>query len=231
MAIIVTTTAPIINLPTLLSPKNKNFSDMIAVIQDEIDDTTNEYFSQIQEAIFSAIRFCSREPLFFNETRDVVFATKKGQAWYGKADERTIATALHIRFVFLEKQNGELTQLKFQSPEKLETAQQTAGEPFSYSYFAKRLRLYPTPDKSYRIRLLLEPYRLDDVLTADEETPWFSDAFDLIKARAKYELYKDILKDADMAAASFNDFNEKLSALKAETSRRNGSNLIKATVF
>lgn len=52
MAIIVTTTAPIINLPTLLSPKNKNFSDMIAVIQDEIDDTTNEYFSQIQEAIF-----------------------------------------------------------------------------------------------------------------------------------------------------------------------------------
>ena len=78
---------------------------------------------------------------------------------------------------------------------------------------------------------MIEPYRLEEVLKADEESPWFVDAFDLVKARAKYELYKDILKDADSARTAFNDSNEQLSALKAETSRRNGSGKIKATVF
>ena len=231
MAIIITTTGPMTSLPTPLQPKNKNFSDMIAVIQDEIDDTTNEYFSQIQEAIYSAIRFSAREPLYFNETRDITFLTTKNQDWYGATTEKAIASAAGIRFVFLEKSDGNAKRLHLNSPQELESAGSAHGEPYAYCYFGKKLRLFPCPDKVYKIRLMIEPYRLEEVLKADEESPWFLDAFDLVKARAKYELYKDILKDADSARTAFNDFNEQLSALKVETSRRNGSGKIKATVF
>ncbi|EJF84365.1 hypothetical protein MCY_01165, partial [Bartonella rattimassiliensis 15908] len=39
----------------------RTLSHLVSVIQDEIDDITDEYVSQIQESIFSAIRFCERE--------------------------------------------------------------------------------------------------------------------------------------------------------------------------
>lgn len=53
----------------------------------------------------------------------------------------------------------------------------------------------------------------------------------MVKARAKYILYKDILKDAALAAEALNDYNDQHDALKAETSRRNATGCIRATAF
>lgn len=231
MAITVTTTGPLSTAPSVLIHKDKTFSDLHTVISDEIDDTTSEYSQQIQNAIFSAIRLCEREPLYFNESREITFSTLKGQAWYDEKDNRNIATASGIRSVFLDRKTGAQTRLKYASPDELEVSTNEHGEPYSYTYFNRKLCLYPTPDQTYQIRLLLEPIKLAEITSPNQESPWFTEAFDLIKARAKYELYKDILKDSVMAQASFNDFTEQLASLKAETSRRTGSNMIKSTVF
>ncbi|WP_246786734.1 hypothetical protein [Bartonella henselae] len=79
-----------------------------------------------------------------------------------------------------------------------------------YSYFDKKLYLYPTPDAVYQVQLFLSPMRLEELESASQEHPWFVYGFDLIKACAKYELYKNILKDPVCAAAAYNDFNEHL---------------------
>lgn len=232
MAIIVTTGGPISGIPSVLAPQIKTFTDLINSISDDLDDTNNEYLAQIQEAIFSAIRFCEREPFYFNESREVNFLTKKDQEFYSSIDNEAIATLAGLSDVYCQRENGQYVGLASQSPQFMETLSHDAlGEPLYYCYFGQKLRLYPIPDRAYRIRLQLSPVRIANITSANEPNPWFYEAFDLIRARAKYELYKDILKDSDVAASALNDFYEQLAALRAETSRRNGRGRIYPTNF
>lgn len=211
----------------------RTLSHLVSVIQDEIDDITDEYVSQIQESIFSAIRFCERESFYFNESRDVVFHTRAGQGIYDASDTRHIETAVKIKSVYLKSGQYHKLELERRSPFSLEPSLSSGqqGTPVCYSYFDKKLHLYPIPDRAYQIQLFLCPHRLSEVESVDEEHPWFVHGFDLIKARAKYELYKNILKDPDCAAAAYNDFTEQLYELRAETSKRHNVTRIIPTDF
>ncbi|WP_142417208.1 hypothetical protein [Bartonella massiliensis] len=200
----------------------RTLSHMVSVIQDEIDDVADEYVAQIQESIFAAIRFCERETFYFNENRDVVFQTRAGQGVYDSTDTRHIETAVKIKSVYLSSGQDHKFALECKDHVSLEPLlrSEQQGTPVYYSYFDRKLYLYPTPDRAYQIQLILSPLRLSEIETVDEEHPWFVHAFDLIKARAKYELYKNILKEPDCATAAYNDFNEQLHELRAETSQR-----------
>ncbi|MGU3399232.1 hypothetical protein ACLBWS_05735 [Brucellaceae bacterium D45D] len=235
MAIIVQTSGPNNTIPALLDPQDRTFYDMMTVIADEIDDTTGEYTAQIQNCIFSAIRFCERDVYYFNETRDVTFPTIANREWYDATDNANIPTLVRIVAAYCEDDRGERTTLRRVPPEEIEIVSDNAasrGEPYSYTYFGQRIRLYPVPsDTQYTIRLQLGPYRLAEIKSSTDSNAWFTEAFDLVKARAKYHLYKDFLKDAPLAMAALNDFNEEQSALSAETSRRNGTGIIQGTCF
>ncbi|WP_409361880.1 hypothetical protein ACRPOS_002810 [Bartonella heixiaziensis] len=205
---------------------------LVSVIQNEIDDIADEYVHQIQESIFAAIRFCERKTFYFNESRDVVFQARSGQGAYDATDTRHIETVVKIKTVFLNSGNNKF-ELERRSHLSLEPSlvlgQQ--GTPVYYSYFDKKLHLYPTPDAAYQVQLILSPMRLEELENVHQEHPWFVHAFDLIKARAKYELYKNILKDPDCAAAAYNDFTEQLHELRAETSQRHNVTRIIPTDF
>lgn len=235
MSILVTTSGPNNTIPALLDAQDRTFYDMMTVIADEIDDVTGEYTPQIQNCIFAAIRFCERNVYYFNETRDVTFQTVAGREWYDKSDNPNIPSLVRIVAAYCENSSGQRTTLRRVMPEDIETVSYNAasrGEPYMFTYFGQRLRLYPVPnDTNYTIRLQLGAYRLNEIQTSADSNAWFTEAFDLIKARAKYQLYKDYLKDAPLAAASLNDFNEEDNALSAETSRRNGRGKIIGTAF
>ncbi|MBX8783706.1 hypothetical protein HBA94_08010 [Ochrobactrum sp. GRS2] len=235
MSILVTTSGPNNTIPALLDAQDRTFYDMMTVIADEIDDVTGEYTPQIQNCIFAAIRFCERNVYYFNETRDVTFQTVAGREWYDKSDNPNIPSLVRIVAAYCENSSGRRTTLRRVMPEDIETVSDNAasrGEPYMFTYFGQRLRLYPVPnDTNYTIRLQLGAYRLNEIQTSADSNAWFTEAFDLIKARAKYQLYKDYLKDAPLAAASLNDFNEEDNALSAETSRRNGRGKIIGTAF
>lgn len=235
MSILVTTSGPNNTIPALLDAQDRTFYDMMTVIADEIDDTTGEYQPQIQNSIFSAIRFCERNIYYFNETRDVTFQTVSNREWYDKSDNPNIPTLVRIVTAYCEDSSGQRKTLRRVMPDEIENISDSAaasGEPYMFTYFGQRLRLYPVPsDASYTIRLQLGAYRLNEIQTSTDSNAWFTEAFDLIKARAKYQLYKDYLKDAPLAAASLNDYNEEDSALSAETSRRNGRGKIIGTAF
>jgi hypothetical protein len=235
MTITVTTGGPIDTTSTTLPTADPTFSTMVFDIADEIDDTTGEYFAQIQGSILGAIRYCERELYYFNETRDVTFTTVDGQQWYDGTDNSTIPTLGRIVEAYLELSNGERRTMRRETPEDLELLSDNSasrGEPYCWTYFGQRMRIYPIPsDTVYTVRLQLGPYRLAKLASTEDTNAWIVEGYDLIKARAKYILGKDILKDAVLAAEALNDYGDQQTALKAETSRRNGRGFIKITCF
>lgn len=212
-----------------------NFGDLKAAIADDIDDTTGEYSAQIDKAVLAAVRYCERKTYYFNETRDVTFSTVNGQEWYGAADNSNIPTLVRIVDAWSEDSNGDRDPLILMRPEDMELLSDNSasrGEPYAYTYFGQRIRIYPIPDATiYTIRLQLGPYRLTP-LSADTDTnAWLSEAYDMVKARAKYIIAKDTLKDAAVATEALNDYNDQDAALARETDDRNGSGYICATSF
>ncbi|TIM14466.1 MAG: hypothetical protein E5Y67_12365 [Mesorhizobium sp.] len=217
------------------SPDGPTFGDMIDAIADDVDDTTGEYGDAIQRAIKAAIRYCEREPYYFNESRDVTFSTVSGQEWYDYADNDDIGTLVRIVAAYSEDASGQRTLLSRAMPEDIELLADNGssrGEPYCFTYFDQRVRLYPIPGATvYTIRLQLGPYRLWTLSDTTDTNSWLDEAYDMIKARAKYILHKDTLKDASLAAEALNDFNDQEQSLKAETSRRSGRGRIVCTAF
>jgi len=209
------------------------YAAMVRQISDELDDAEDAYLSQIQAAIGAAVRFCAREPFYFNRHCRAEFFTRAGYACYDRADTPGLAQLGAVEAAQCES-GGQIYPLRLETAEQLDrlAANAMMGLPCLYGFYGAKLCLYPIPDKAYRIVLRLNPARQADFSTANNGgAVWFTEAFALIKARAKYDLYKDILKDAPQAAAAFNDFREEWAALAAETSRRAGSGKIRATQF
>lgn len=222
MPIFVKTSGPAGDAALPQMRKILTYADMVRLISDELDDMNDAYLPQIQNAVLAAVRFCAREPFYFNRNREAVFAAKPGYACYGRQDSPALALMGGVRAAFCEA-NGQQFALRFEEAEALQSmagGNAMTGLPCLYGFFGNQLCLYPIPDKAYRIKLLLNPAYLPDIESPEAENPWFTEAFALVKARAKYDLYKDILKDAPLAAAAFNDFREEWAALQAETSRR-----------
>jgi len=212
-----------------------NFQSMVDAISDDIDDTQGEYIEQVQNAIFSAIRYCERDVYYFNETRDVTFQTVSGREWYDATDNSNIASLVRIQDVYLESDTIERRWIRRVRPDDLEILADNSaerGEPYAWTYFGQRIRLYPIPGPAiYMVRLQLGPYRLTSITTTEDTNAWFTEAFDLVKARAKYILAKDTLKDAAVAAEALNDYSDQQSSLKAETSRRSATGQIQVTCW
>lgn len=205
---------------------SQTFASMVALIQDEIDDTTAEYSTQIQDSIFTALRLCEREPLFFNEKKQLTLKTQPGKTWYGQEEGIFIESEKAVESVLLGTQNVAQTPLLFKSAEALQKQyglQPPQGEPLFYTYCDQKIGLFPTPKRVESVCVVYACAYLEDDQLREADNPWFIYAFDLIKARAKYELCKNILKDPEYAAAAFRDFQEQLQALRFETSRRKNS--------
>lgn len=212
-----------------------NFGEIKAAIADDIDDTTGEYSTQIERAVLAAIRYCERKTYYFNETRDITFPTVNGQEWYDSADNSNIPTLVRIVDAWSEDSNGDRDPLLLMRPEDMELLSDNSasrGEPYAYTYFGQRIRIYPIPDATvYTIRLQVGPYRLATLASDTDTNAWLSEAYDMVKARAKYIIAKDTMKDALIAAEALNDYNDQDAALSRETDDRNGSGYICATSF
>ena len=209
--------------------------NLVSQIADEIDDTTGEYSIQIHSAIRTAIRYCERENWYFNQSRDVTFVTVDGQHIYTAADNANIPTLVQINAVFSEDSQGQRTELRPARSAEMELLSDNSaarGEPYAWNYFDRSIRLYPIPGTEvYTIRLHVGPYRLTPLTDENSSNAWIVEAFDMIKARAKYVLYKDIIKDPALAAEALNDYNDQWDVLKRETSRRLATGTIQATCF
>jgi propanediol dehydratase small subunit len=208
-------------------------ADLKADIAEDIDDTTSEYLDQTQTAILAAIRYCERETYYFNQTRDETFDTAAAQEWYDETSNANIPTLVKIQRLYITD-SGQITDLVRVTPDELEVLADTtsaSGRPTCWAYFGQKIRLYPIPDSAYTIRMQLGPYRLTPLADDADTNAWLDEAYDMVKARAKYILGKNTLKDANLAAESLADYNDQHSSLKAETAMRQGRGYFTPTAF
>lgn len=220
--------------------KSNYFYKMIEFIQDEIDDTTSEYVGQIQDSILIALRTCQREKLLFNHKQEFVFTVQSEKQWYGEEDGLLILPDMLVQNLFLSMFFSEQYELFYKPIEELKEEEILQKKdnlsvlsklPKCYTILNNKIGLFPVPkDEGIAYLSCYSPCIIDGYETRNGSV-WLSNVFDLIKARAKYELYKNILKDPEDAAVSYNDFQEQLKLLHCESSRLRGCENIRPTGF
>lgn len=210
-------------------------ADISSDIADDLDDTTDVYGAAILKAVQAAQRYCERHKFYFNETRSETFPTVDGQEWYSSADNAEIPGAVNISALYSEDAQGQRTTLRHVRPQEIETLSDNSaasGEPYMWTYYNQQIRLYPIPGATvYTIRMGLSNYRLDPLASSTDTNAWLDEAYDMMKARAKYIIYKNTIKDAPLAEEALNDFMDQRSELFAETSKRHSTGCIEATNF
>lgn len=193
-------------------------ADLKARIADDMtrDDmgTGEESESTLLAHIQKAVRYYSNERFWFNVTTATVNTV---------GSTSTVARPATIRIadrVTIPANNAELEQYQMDQLPLTDGG----GTPLRFVNDGDNILLHPTPDgvftlKVYGIKQVDEP-----ALDADDNI-WTNEAADLIAARTRFSLYRDVYFFPDKAQATIGDVQECLSYLRRETRKRLSSPL------
>lgn len=93
------------------------------------------------------------------------------------------------------------------------------GDPEYYAYYGRQIRLGPIPNAVRTIRIS-GVWRLTALSADADSNVWTTEAEELIRSRAKWDLWRNVLKEEQQAQISKNSENEAYAALKRETTHR-----------
>lgn len=204
---------------------------MKARIADEF--SRSDLTSQIAYAITDAIERYQSERFWFNESRDVTFSTVASQEYYTSSDNAMIPDLYFIDYAVMTV-GGAISILSRYTPELMERLSDNGtqtGEPTSYTYYQKKIRLYPVPTQVYTVRLAGHVKVAAPASDSEADNVWMTDAERLIRARAKYNLALDVLRDGDIATAQAAAVNEAFEQLKGRTNLQTGTGIVAPTQF
>lgn len=196
--------------------------EMVTSIVAETRRFDADWPTQVRAEISKAIRFYQRERFWFNETRLITFDTVADQEFYTEADHADIPNLLAIEYITCTR-GTEIFDICMTTARDLDTfsiSASTPNVPLNWVYFEQRLRFYPTPNDAYAIRinaLIRKPAPADD---DEADNVWMTDCEELIRSRAKRNLYLHHMGDSAEAQAMKAAEDEALGSLRAETSRR-----------
>jgi hypothetical protein len=98
------------------------------------------------------------------------------------------------------------------------------GLPTRWAADGERLRLWPIPDAAYALDIF--GLAQIDAPAGDAETSvWTNEAYDLIAARTRFLLFRDVFRDVEGTQLAAQAEGEALSKLRSETRRRSSSPL------
>lgn len=194
--------------------------------------TTSPTLAEIKTAILSAIDHYTRMPFYFLQSRASTFSTVSGQEYYGSSDLAAIPDIAHIDALTITI-NSTLTLLERRDFDYIDAQNSTStitGRPTDYCYYAKQIRLSPIPDGAYTVRIAGD-IRLA-ALSADADTnAWMTDGERLIRHRASYDLWSNVLSDDSRAGTAKRNEMDELRNLVMEGNMRSTSGRIRATRF
>jgi hypothetical protein len=175
---------------------------MGAMITEIEDDTLRSDTAAIRSKIKVAIRQHQKTRFWFNESRSVEYALTAGTSVYTFSD---IGTEFYdIDAVELVDDDGIVFQLdddmSYTEIEGLLDTGAPQSQPTNWAYVAGSLSLWPVPDQAYTLRVLGHVKLAAP--TSDDETnnSWMTEAYDLIMAETKAELYAQRWEDPQNAA-------------------------------
>ncbi len=202
---------------------------MITEILDDLDRSTSET-SAVRTKIQAAIRHYQRHRFWFNESRSVTFNAADGTKDYSFA---TIGTEFYtIDGVFLTN-GSQIIELDRTDYTLIEQQADDTSEavPSEYGYVAKGLRLHNTPDATYAVRITGHVKLAAPADDAEAGNDWMVEAYDLIKARAKAELYLHRYSMPNDAIAMQAAERSALNSLDGATQEKTGGGYLVATDF
>lgn len=167
---------------------------------------SGEAAQALTDALTRAVEYYSTEQFWFNR------ASGSTNTVAGTA---TIALPSGVRYPTLAAYLQEpLIKTDLDKIEHLTTT----GLPQYWAENESLIQLYPVPDAVYAIKI----YGLASTALPDDAASniWTSEALDLICARAKFILYRDIWRDMEGVQLAASAEGEALSRLRKETRRR-----------
>jgi hypothetical protein len=175
--------------------------------------------TEVTNAIDNAIRDYGSERFYFNETRSYTFTLTTG------TDEYTLATVgsveEFVKIDWLRIQVGavwvRLDRIDADNMEELH-AQSLTGQPYCWTVYEDKLRLFPTPAQDYPIKIAGH-YRLLSV-SGGGVNAWITVAGNLIRYSALRRLYAFPVKNVQAAQGAGVMEQDELVYLRRETDRR-----------
>lgn len=187
------------------------FGEMNRRIADELNRT--DVSSQINLAIKTAIKHYNSEAVSFREHRAYV-PTVADKEYYPVPDDFVELDDLRIQisnntYVLNRRSQRYLNDI-------YTTGTVDSGPPESFALYQEQIRVYPVPDQSYT--LFLDYKRELDELSATSDTNAYMTKYEgLIRARSKWDVCKNVLKDKEQAADhKAEELDEKESMEKQE---------------
>jgi len=203
-------------------------------ILDDLERSSTADGTRVLAAISAAIKHYQPRRFFFNESRSVTFTTVAADWDYTFGSTGDITTEFYkIDMVVREASDGDwpLAVADYRDIEVANGADSTNDEPTEWAYIDRTLVLSPIPDDAYTIRLtghvkLAEPAADDTAGNA-----WFTEAYELIRCRAKSYLYAHVYPDVAMAQMMQAAEASALHSLLSATQDRVAPGFLEATEF
>lgn len=202
-----------------------------ATIANDLDRTDTSLDTEIAAAINTAIEHYQRYRFYFSEARSLTFSTVAAQSNYAAADNANIPLIKQIDLVHVTVGGirYEMTREDFYDLETLYDTSASSGEPFRYAYFNREFWLYPIPGDVYTVRVLGLYKIAAPASDAEADNPWMTEAYELIRCRAKAYLGVHKQRDFESAQVLAAAEQQALDKLMAETAMRLGTGTIKGS--
>lgn len=206
-------------------------SDIEAEIADDLART--DLTSQITAAVNTAIRSYRFERLGFNEAYKVTATLSTS------ADVMTLAS-ISVRFRKLDRLRivraaGDYLDLYHRDYDWIMSRQdvRVVCQPAEYAVYNNAIHFDSMADQDYTLYLdgIRELGNTSASYSAGDISAWFNDGRELIRHRAKRELYANVLKDMELAAAAGAAEKEAHRIIKAELGEQISTGFIRPTEF
>jgi hypothetical protein len=174
--------------------------------------------SDIHNAILTAIGEYQREKFYFSEDRgSVLFDTVAAQDIYTSVDEPDIARIVKIEWAYaiIGGTSIKLWPRRADLMEGSNTGDNAlSGQPAFYSWYGESIRIEPIPNDVFSLRFGCVLKTTAPASDSETGNRWMTDAELLIRSRAKAELYRHVIKDAQKADLFQAAANDALSTLR-----------------
>lgn len=174
-----------------------DFITLVNRVEDEIKRTTLN--SQVRQACLDAIAHHEQEREFWFNTERSETNMVFGQKFYPTPDDFVDWIGHHPLQITVNQSTYPLTRRSWDYLQLIDLdAIVGNGIPFDWAYGDKQIRLYPIPQDTYQMHLYYKS-KLAAITNDSDTNAWLTDGEQLIRARAKWMIYTDIIHQYDKA--------------------------------
>lgn len=184
--------------------------------------------TQIADAITSAVAHHDTGAWWFNETSGA-FNVSSGTDEYAAATA-TFLTSLIREDAVTATVNGQREPMRRISWAQMVDKRwdnQPAGSPTQFAIYGQKFYVYPVPDATYSVTVWYQGI-LGVPGSDGASNAWTNEGEALIRARAKYLLFRDVIRDPAEAAVQAQAEAEALAALQKMNRARQATGFVDA---